>query len=45
MGSMKFVKAIRLGPPDHELRIFLCPHCGEVETKEVIGSSKVAYVR
>jgi hypothetical protein len=33
---MKFVKRIpRLGPSVPELHIFLCPHCGEVETKEV----------
>jgi hypothetical protein len=32
---MKFMKSIRLGLSPHELRVFFCPHCGEVETKEV----------
>ena len=35
MRPMKFVKSIRVGSSQHELRVFLCPHCGEAETKEV----------
>jgi hypothetical protein len=39
MRPMKFMKSIRLGPSPHELRVFLCPHCGEVESKEVKRAS------
>lgn len=33
---MRFIKSIpRLGPSTPELRIFVCPGCEEVDTKEV----------
>jgi predicted RNA-binding Zn-ribbon protein involved in translation (DUF1610 family) len=33
---MKFIKSIsKLGPSHPELQVFICPECGEVETKEV----------
>jgi hypothetical protein len=35
MRPMRFIKSIRLGRSQHELRVFLCPHCGEAESKEV----------
>jgi hypothetical protein len=37
---MKFIKSIpRLGPSHPELQVFICPECGEVDTKEVERAS------
>jgi hypothetical protein len=33
---MEFVKTVpKLGPSLPELHVYLCPECGEVDTKEV----------
>jgi hypothetical protein len=32
---MRFIKSIRPGPSQHELRVFLCPHCAEADLRRV----------